>query len=202
MRCPSRDRWRRCSSFWAHSPTPGLSYARIAYYYARPDVIDDHRGLMPADLKIQPLPKRNFEARGGATGAKYVSFDDVKMAPSAGRLERQPMPLALRLHVAQWQAEKGAKLKFSLPFDHDGKVALHLIAVHQPKGAVVRVLLDGKPLTTEGNAQDVPLRSAFAPRVLNVNFQPVRVKAGSRQVEVECVEPGAVGLDSIWIRPE
>ena len=52
---------------WAHSPTPGLSYARIAYYYARPDSIDDHRGLMPGDMKIQPLPKRDLEARGGAT---------------------------------------------------------------------------------------------------------------------------------------
>jgi len=48
----------------------------------------------------------------------------------------------------------------------------------------------------------MPLRSAFAPRVLNVNFQPVQVKAGSRTIELECVEPGAVGLDSIWIRPE
>ena len=34
---------------WAHSPTPGMSYARIAYYYAQPDAIDDHRGLMPGD---------------------------------------------------------------------------------------------------------------------------------------------------------
>jgi hypothetical protein len=187
---------------WAHSPTPGLSYARIAYYYARPNSIDDHRGLMPADLKIQPLPRRDLEARGGATGAKCMSFDDIKLEPSAGRLETQPMPLALRLHVANWQAEKGAKLKFSLPFEKDGKVSLHLVAVHQPKGAVVRVFLDGKPLTTDRNEKDVPLRSAFAPRVLNVNFQPAEVKAGSRLVELECVEPGAVGLDSLWIRPE
>ena len=66
----------------------------------------------------------------------------------------------------------------------------------------MRVLLDGKPLTTDRNEKDVPLRSAFAPRVLNVNFQPAEVKAGSRLVELECVEPGAVGLDSLWIRPE
>ncbi len=51
----------------AHLPLPGLSYARIAYYYALPDVIDDHRGLMPGDLKIQPLPIREFSPRGGAT---------------------------------------------------------------------------------------------------------------------------------------
>ena len=106
---------------WAHSPTPGLSYARIAYYYARPNSVDDHRGLMPGDLKIQPLPRRDLEARGGATGATCMSFDDIKMEVSGGKLETQPMPLALRLHVAHWQAEKGAKLKFSLPFEKDGK---------------------------------------------------------------------------------
>ncbi len=186
----------------AHSPTPGLSYARIAYYYARPDVIDDHRGLMPGDLKIQPLPRRDLEARGGAAGAKCLSFDDIKTQATAGKLGTVPMPLALHLHVTNWQAEKGAKLTFSLPFETDGKFSLHLIAVHRPGGAVVRALLDGKPLTTDGNRRDVSLRSAFAPRVLNVNFRPVAVKSGSRLVELECVVPGEVGLDSIWIRPE
>jgi hypothetical protein len=108
----------------------------------------------------------------------------------------------MRLHVANWQAEKGGKLKFSLPIDKDAKVSLHLIAVHQPKGAIVRVLLDGKPLVTDGKAKEIPLRSAFAPRVLNVTFQPVAVKAGARTIELECVEPGAVGLDSIWVKSE
>jgi hypothetical protein len=187
---------------WAHSPTPGLSYARIAYYYARPDSIDDHRGLMPGDMKIQPLPRRDLEARGGATGATCLSFDDIKMEATAGKLETVPMPLALRLHVANWQAEKGGKLKFSLPIDKDAKVSLHLVAVHQPKGAVIRVLFDGKPVTVDGNVKEIPLRSDFAPRVLNVNLQPVEVKAGSRVVELECVEPGSVGLDSIWFKGE
>ena len=187
---------------WAHSPTPGLSYARIAYYYARPDVIDDHRGLMPGDLKIQPLPKREFEARGGATGAKSYHFDDLKAEITAGKLETAPLPLALRLHVVNWQAEKGGKLKFSLPIEKDSKVSLHLIAVHRPEGATVRVLLAGKPLATDANATEIPLRSAFAPRVLNVNFLPLEVKAGSRVFELECVEPGAVGLDTIWVKAE
>jgi hypothetical protein len=188
---------------WAHSPLPGLSYARIAYYYALPDAIDDHRGLMPCDMKIQPLLSRDLQAGGGATGAKCLNFDDIKTEASAGKLAvGSPMPLALRLHVTQWRAEKGAKLKFSLPFEKDGKATLHLIAVHRPEGAVVRVFLDGKSLVADGNVKDVPLRSALAPRVLNVNFQPAEVKAGTRTVEIECVEPGEVGLDSIWIRSE
>ena len=93
-------------------------------------------------------------------------------------------------------------MTFRLPAEANARVSLHLIAIHQPEGAVVRVLLDGKPLVTDTNLKDIPLRSAFAPRVLNVNFQPVEVKKGSRTIELECVEPGAVGLDSIWVRGE
>jgi hypothetical protein len=187
---------------WAHSPTPGMSYARIAYYYARPEVIDDHRGLMPADMKIQALPKREFEARGGATGAKFYHFEDLGAEVTAGKLETTPMPIALRLQVVNWQAEKGGKLKFKLPIEKDGKLSLHFIAVHRPNGAIIRATLDGKPLMTDANAKEITLRSAFAPRDLNVNFQPVDVKAGSQVVELECVEPGAVGLDTIWLKVE
>ena len=45
---------------WAHNRTPGLSYARIAYHYARPGAIDDHRALMPSDLRVPVLPKREL----------------------------------------------------------------------------------------------------------------------------------------------
>ena len=82
------------------------------------------------------------------------------------------------------------------------RAALHLIAVHRPEGATVRAFFDGKPLVADGDAKEIPLRSAFAPRVLNVNFHPVEVKAGTRIVELECVEPGAVGLDTIWVKAE
>ena len=39
-------------------------------------------------------------------------------------------------------------------------------------------------------------------RVLNVHFRPVELKAGEREVVLECVEAGAVGLDSIWVKED
>jgi len=187
---------------WGHTPTPGTGYARIAYYYALPDSIDDHRGLMPGDMRLQKLPKRPFAAMGGATGAKSFSFDDLKPTATAGRVETVPMPLAYRHQVVNWKAEKGAKLKFSLPTEKDGRVTLHLVAVHQPGGAVLQAALDGKPLPLEGGAKSFALRSAFAPRDLNVNFQPVEAKAGTHEIELECIEAGPAGLDLIWARTE
>jgi hypothetical protein len=188
--------------FRGHTFTPGASYARIAYLYARPNSIDDHRALMPADMKIQHLPKREFVALGGAIGAKAFSFDDLKTIAIAGKVKLAKIPIAMRQHVTNWQAEKGAKLTFSLPFEKDGRYSLHLIAVHQPGGAVLQAQLDGKPLTLDAKAAQFALRSAHARRDLNVNFQPLEVKAGKHEIVLECVEPGTAGLDLIWVRPE
>jgi hypothetical protein len=188
--------------FNGHTYTSGVSYARTTYFYARPDSIDDHRGLMPADLKIQALPKRQFDALGGATGAKAFRIEALQPKATAGAVEVVPMPLTLRLQATSWQAEKGAKLTFSLPFAKDGRYSLHLIAIHQPGGAVLQAQLDGKPLAIGDQVKQFALRAPHAPRNLNVNFLPIDVKAGTHEVVLECVEPGPVGLDTIWVRPE
>jgi hypothetical protein len=186
---------------WTHNRTPGLSYARIAYLYARPGAIDDHRGLMPSDLVVPRLPKREPQALGGASGATFHFIAQLRPEADSGRVETVPFPLATQLQVMQWQADKGGKLKLSLPIAKDGRTALHLVAVHRPDGAVVRALIEGKPLLTADGAATFPLRSAHAPRVLNMNFKPVELKAGARELTLECVEAGLVGLDYIWVKP-
>jgi hypothetical protein len=187
---------------WSHNRTPGLSYARIAYHYARPGAIDDHRGLMPSDLKVPVLPKREPLAAGGAAGAKFHFLAQLQPEATAGRVETVPFPLATHLEIVQWQAGQGAKLKFQLPIEKDGRAALHLVAVHRPGGGSLRMLLEGKPLLTSDGAETIRLHSAHAPRLLNVNFRPVDLKAGSREILLECVEPGPVGLDYLWVRTQ
>lgn len=187
---------------WSHNRTPGLSYARIAYHYARPNAIDDHRGLMPSDLRVPPLPRRTPQAAGGASGAKFHFPNELSPKATAGTLETVPFPLATRLEVAQWQAEKGAKLELQLPIEKDGRTAIHLVAVHRPDGAAVRAFLDGQPLAIGNRPEPIPLRSAYTPRVLNVNFKPLDLKAGTRTLTLECVEPGIVGLDYIWVKSQ
>ena len=64
----------------------------------------------------------------------------------------------------------------------------------------MRALLDGKPLTSARRKRartSFALRSAHAPRELNVNFQPVDVKAGTHEVTLECVRtrPGRASPD-------
>ena len=187
---------------WAHNRTPGLSYARIAYHYARPGAVDDHRGLMPSDLKIPLLPKREPRALGGASGARFSLFDQLHPEATAGRVEITPFALATHLQVTLWQAGQGDKLKCVLPIEKDGRAFIHIVAVHRPDGATVRMLLDGKPLPPEGGGETVRLRSAHAPRVLNVHCKPVALKAGAHELVLECVEAGSVGLDYVWVKTD
>ena len=185
---------------WSHNRTPGLSYARIVYWYARPNAVDDHRGLMPGDLKIPLLPRREPQALGGARGAQLLFADQLHPQATAGRVETIPFALAPRLQIVQWHAEKGAKLTLTLPIATTGQQAIHLVAVHSPDSATVRVFLDGKPLPASDGAETIRLRSAFAPRVLNVHLKALELKAGEHQLTLEGVEPGSVGLDYLWVK--
>jgi hypothetical protein len=198
---PFEKSWAAILELWSHNRTPGLSYARIAYLYARPGAIDDHRALMPSDLKIPQLPKREPKAAGGATGARFLFPEQLQPVVTAGRIEPAACPLATQLKVTQWQAEKGAQLKFTLPVEEGGNNAIHLVALHRPDGAVVRVLVDGKPLPG-GEGGQFSLRSAFAPRILNVNLPAIELTAGPHEVALECVEAGVVGLDYLWVKRE
>ncbi|MBE3069459.1 MAG: DUF2961 domain-containing protein, partial [Planctomycetes bacterium] len=183
---------------WSHTYTPSLSYARIAYHYARPGAVDDHRALMPSDLKVPVLPRREPLAALGAAGATFHFVDALGPKATAGRVETVPFALATHLQLVLWQAAKGAKLTFTLPVEKDGRVVLRVVALHRPDGGAVRFLLDGKPLETGGVGGVVRLRSAHAPRLLNVHFKPVDLKAGPHEVVLECVEDGPVGLDYVW----
>ncbi len=185
---------------WTHRPVSGLSYARIAYHYARPGAIDDHRGLAPSDLRIVPIPFRKPEAAGGASGAAFHTADLLKAAATAGAVKTIPLPLATQLQVVQWEAEPGTRLSLQLPIPKSGRITIRPVAVHQPKGAVVRFLLDGKPLVLGDSRETVSLRTPHATRVLNLNFRPVDVAAGVKEMTVECIEPGLVGLDYIWVK--
>jgi hypothetical protein len=186
---------------WAHTRTPGMSYARIAYHYAAPGAADDHRALAPSDLRIPPLPPRKHEAALGAAGARFIPVEELRPEATAGAVESMPLPIASRNRVAAWRAAKGEKLKLSLPIEEAGRWSICIVAVHRPDGAAVRVLLDGKPLA-RGDDGEVRLRTDHAARVLNVGFPPVEIAAGKHELVLECVEAGLVGIDYVWVKPE
>jgi hypothetical protein len=86
-----------------------------------------------------------------------------------------------------------------LPVEKAGRAAPSPGGRPSPAGAAVRVLLDGTPLKSGKGTETVPFRSAHTPGCY-VNFKPVELKAGTAAMVIECVEPGPVGLDYLWVK--
>ena len=58
---------------FSHERTPGLSYARIGYYYGRPGTFDDHQAIMPEDLRPLALTE-DLGAGRPVRGQKFRVF--------------------------------------------------------------------------------------------------------------------------------
>src|SRR4029453_809051 len=75
---------------YSHAPTARMSYARMAYYYARPGVIDDSVNLQDADLRVPPLPAWRVQPGGAATGATFFEAEDVVAPGSSAEVVTDP----------------------------------------------------------------------------------------------------------------
>ena len=50
---PFRERFDFFMELFSHEPVPGFSYARIAYHYGAPEIVDDH--MLITDRDVEPL---------------------------------------------------------------------------------------------------------------------------------------------------
>lgn len=183
-----------------HRRTPGLSYGRIAYHYAIPGAVDDHRTLMPKDLVVPPLPKRSPEAGGGAQNATFHFPRDLTL--DGARLPLFRAPLAPSKFMRGFHAKGGERARAILSLPRAGPWLVRLVACHRPDAGVLRVRLNGKALRSErGGTQTISLATAHATRFQNVYFESVVCPKGRNEIELEAVEPGFYGFDYFWIKP-
>jgi hypothetical protein len=195
---------------WPHRAKPGLGYARLAYLYARPGAIDDHRRVQGSELVVPELPVQEPEAEGGARGATFRELDPETLTAEGGDVSRQTdWPTAAGGSLVGWSARPGHRLRIPLRIAGDGEVRIHLVAAHRPDGGVVTVSLDGAPLTVEhlGGAElgarkttELTLRSRHARRLLSTAFEPLAVGIGDHVLTIECIDAGTFGFDYLWMR--
>ncbi len=194
---------------WHHYPPPGISYARCAYVYARPGVLDDHRRLLPGDLVVPPIPPRPLEPVGGARNSTFHPFDSVKLAfGGENRIAFGEIgPSSTRM--VSWDATEGSTMKLTFPVGVDGEYVINVVAAHTPDGGAVRFVLNGESLIVRdlGGAElgkrggeTLTLKSRHVDRRLSTAFEKRTLTAGDQKLTIECVEPGAFGFDYLWIR--
>jgi hypothetical protein len=116
----------------SHERTPGLSYARTAYYYARPGTIDDHPAIRPADLRELRLPEGwQPAARFGAREAEFYQAEAVAADRVNASVREGALWAGSRLFV--WTPrETGERKVLTFPVVSAGQTTVHITAALTP----------------------------------------------------------------------
>lgn len=207
---PFRESFAFYMEVWPHNAKPGLSYACIAYLYARPGAIDDHRRVQLSELNVMPVPSMEPEAGWGSRNAVIFHFEDREMEVNGGAVGFDGTQLcASRNRLVSWKAEPGHRIAVPFDWEKEGEFCVNIVAAHWPDGGAVKVLLDGKPLNTDGlggaelgrnGEEKVVMKSLQARRLLSTRFRAVPIQPGAHTLELECLEPGRFGFDYLWIQ--
>ena len=207
---PFSDHFAFYLELWHHRAFPGLCYDRIAYCYARPGALDDHRRVQTSELVVRDLPANEPQPLGGASNSTFHHLETMTHSVAGGSLVvEDTQPGASRGHLLCWNAESGDRLTVIFEIEEAGDHAINLVAAHWPESGVLRVSLDGVPLTVtnlggagmgERGQTTLVLRSGFARRLLSTGFERGTLEAGEHELVLECVEPGRFGFDYFWIR--
>ncbi|GMU80841.1 MAG: hypothetical protein AMXMBFR47_07120 [Planctomycetota bacterium] len=207
---PFNERIAFFMELFPHTRVPGMSYARISYYYARPGTYDDHVAIQDADLRHLELaanlvPAPEFMLKG----AVFHEIETLLPAGLSPAFEAGPLWSGGK-HV-KFDGSKGP-VKLRLPIEKDGNYELYLACARTPTSAVADVTIDGNPIVFSDDATSLKL---FVPvRTLAREFVTKRLAltAGEHAIEIKMrpqpevsgmgVTPGdAIGLDYIAVKP-
>ncbi len=187
-----------------HSRTVGVTYARTAYFYATPELRDDHIPITVADV-IQGLEHpRNWEPRptGAASGSIFFQADEVVAAGAANTSVLTGAPWS-RDTLLLWKPQAaGETLSFTLTAPEAGKYQVVLTCAVTPTGGTFEASLDGRDVMPQKP-------SLFTPHHLQLrNFwmETYDLEAGEHTLTLtstgKTAESGGteVGVDWLWLK--
>ncbi|MGQ9650826.1 MAG: DUF2961 domain-containing protein [Phycisphaerae bacterium] len=187
-----------------HERTPGMSYARIGYHYARPGLIDDHVPITGEDVRPVDLPP-NWQpaSRGGANNSVYHQAESLVQSPRARLAEGN---LYAGGKVLQWEpARKGDELALTVPIAEAGRYALHLAAALNGNSGRISVHMGDKPVMG-GNKVVIDLCAPGRRMLREFSTGPMDLPKGDLKLTVRYEGPSeecggnVVGLDYLRVQ--
>jgi hypothetical protein len=196
-----RDRLAFYMELYPHDLVPGMSYARIGYYYARPGTVDDHVIITDEDLRPLKLPSK-------WQPATEFAFKDAVVHAIEDLLEGDPAVALVpgRLwaggHLLSWRPTTPGDV-LDLPFSvaEAGEYQLHLALALSPEAGRVSAKVDGDPAVFEDRGDVVDLHVPY--RILARHFavEALELAEGRHTLTVvfegapDTVEQPVIGLD-------
>ncbi len=200
-----QDRLAFYMEMYHHRNVDGLSYARTAYFYARPGVYSDHAPFFKKELELPALPNWRPTASHGAANAIFSEMDRL---PGAEGLTAEG-PLYSEGRAMVWSPVKdGAALLLTLTAPKAGRYQLNLTMERTPGSGRFALRLNGESiLEGEGKEWQCDLFTPDHPILRNVSPGVVDLKEGANELvliarEANSKSKGArIGGDFIWITP-
>jgi hypothetical protein len=190
-----------------HVRTPGLSYARIYYVYARPDLRDVRRPITESDVQAglelpwgwMPEPKM------GANGATFIQAEDLEiLAEGSGEVLTEYGRIWAGSQLGVWQpAARGDELEVSFRLDKGGRYQLSLACEKSPESGAAQVIVDGN----EDSEYGVDLFQSDQTVLRSVPVAVLDLEAGTHSIKL--ISEGAhpegkgmrIGVDFLWLQP-
>jgi hypothetical protein len=203
---PFADSIRFYMELFSHERTPGMSYARIGYHYARPGLTDDHQAIMPDDLRLPLLPEKwQPAARMGAANSVFFAAEDVVADAEGTRLDEGRLWAGGRLLI--WTPKTpGDQKSFTIPVDSPGKKQIHVALAMTPQSGTIAFRLDGRPVQPDDGTDAVDLYRPYRTLLRSIPLTPLEIEAGNHTLTLELkgapagVSEPQIGVDFIWVQ--
>jgi hypothetical protein len=191
---------------FSHERTPGLSYARMGYHYARPGISDDHVAIMPEDLRFLELPERwKPAARMGARDSVFYEAESIIRERMHTRMEGGRLWSEGRLLL--WHPRNQAESKaFAFRIREKGKYRVHFAAALNPHSGRVSVALDDRFLALDNDQKIIDLYRPYRVLLRNFTLPSTELEVGVHALILKFegalpeVQRPEVGIDFIWVQ--
>jgi hypothetical protein len=203
---PFQKHIRFYMELYSHERTPGLSYARIGYHYARPGLIDDHLAIMPEDLRHLELPEKWRPAnRMGARDSVFYEAEQIIRERIHTQMGQGRLWSGARF-LTWYPRKPGESKAFSFRIDEGGKYRVHFAAGLTPNAGKISVALDDRFTSLTSNEKIVDLNRPYRTLLRNFTIPTIDLEPGRHTLVLkfegapEWVKRPEIGIDFIWIQ--
>lgn len=188
-----------------HETTVDVGYARIAYYYARPETTDDHSPI--SDYEYNPLLVRSDwswlpHPIGSARKAVFYqaedcvyNFDDVSLISDyrwAGR------------GLCLWKPSRSEeKLSFKIWIPESREYEIKLVCALIPQGGEFTVAIDNTEVKEGDAIRKIDLNNAHRTLSREISLGRYQLEKGEHTFTLSSTSEGGklIGIDFIWLQP-
>jgi hypothetical protein len=191
---------------YSHERTPGLSYARMGYHYARPGIIDDHLAIMPEDLRHLELPELwEPAARMGARDSVFYEAEELMRERIYTRRISGRLWSGGKL-MAWYPRNPGESKAFYFRIGEKGTYRIHFAAGLTPKAGKISVALDDQFTSLIGNEKVIDLYRPYRTLLRDFTLPSTELGPGRHILVIKFEGASAdtgqpeIGIDFIWVQ--